>query len=212
MLKVITVTNRPDHATKLITSLKKHNWDFELIECEWKGFGTKLIETYNYLKKHPEVDRFIFCDAFDVVAMSGQEEFESKLTVPSAMLCSAERGLWPPILHPFKNAYSEFKHGFNYINSGLYYCPSEFFIGLIDKYQPEYHTDDQLWMNMVYLITQGQNMVVNHHQFIFNSHSFIHDGEYSYNNGRVQWMDDTEPVFLHLNGHTSDEKLNELLK
>jgi hypothetical protein len=60
-IKLITVTSHPEHATVLIESAKRHGWDIEVVHAEWKGFGTKLIETYNYLKSHPEVERVCFC-------------------------------------------------------------------------------------------------------------------------------------------------------
>jgi len=216
MLKVITVTNSPEHAEPLIRSLVANNWDYVVIETEWKGFGTKLIETYNYLKANPDVTEFIFCDAFDVLALGNEDEFKEKLGARfDKLVCSCERGLWPPTLIPFKTEYEEHKHGFNYVNSGLYYAPSKVFIKLFEKYPPFYEIDDQQWLNMAYLLRNknvfGATICPDFEQSIFNSHSFIHDGEYGYENGRIQILGN-EPIFVHKNGRTIDEKLDNLMK
>jgi hypothetical protein len=172
------------------------------------------------LKAHPEVERFVFADAHDVVVMGGEKEFEEKLGTSVALL-SAERGLWPPYLNVLINEYSKYSHynGFYYPNSGLYFCKRDDFMSLFEKYPVDYSTDDQYWWNLVYLNEWHHeqlgdlavNLDIDNTQSIFNSHSFIAEGEYTYNNGRVQIMGN-EPVFVHSNGGTKDEKLDELIK
>lgn len=208
MLKVITVTTDIKATGRLIKSLDKNGWEYEVIFTEWKGFGTKLIKTYEYLKANPEVDRFIFCDAFDVVAMGTPAEFEEGIGTYD-MLVSAERGLWPPYLQPFKAQYVQFEHGFNYPNSGLYYAKSKYFIWLFEKYAPFYEIDDQYWINMCYILEHHVGM--DYDQEILNSHSFIKENEYTYENGRIQILGN-EPVFIHSNSRSVDEKLEALLK
>ena len=39
----------------LMASADKFGWNLEVIITEWKGFGTKLIETYNHLQKNPHI-------------------------------------------------------------------------------------------------------------------------------------------------------------
>jgi len=41
----------------LMASADKFGWNLEIIVTEWKGFGTKLIETYNHLKKNPQITK-----------------------------------------------------------------------------------------------------------------------------------------------------------
>lgn len=206
-IKLLTVTNAPQYAEVLIRSAKLHGWDLEVINCEWKGFGTKLIETYNYLKSHPEVEHFIFCDAFDVVILGKAEE----LITMSAfeMVLSAEKGLWPPILQPFRDTYTDYGSLFRYPNSGLYYAKSKYFKWLYEKYKPFYEIDDQYWMNMCYILEHDVHY--DYEQMFFNSHSFIDEGEYGYDNGRIQILGN-EPVFVHSNGKTEDPRLDELIK
>ena len=199
----------PEHASMLIKSAEKQGWDLVVIQAEWKGFGTKLIETYNYLKSHTEVERFVFADAFDVVVLGTEEEFEEKFPQEIDMIVSAERGLWPPILHPFKSRYASENNGYNYPNSGLYYSESWYFNYLFEKYPPFNEIDDQYWLNICHLLEN--RIEIDYSQKLFNSHSFISDGEYTYENNRVQIMGN-QPIFIHFNGKTVDETFNERVK
>lgn len=206
-IKLITVTNRPDYATTLLRTAELHGWDVACIETEWRGFGTKLIETYNYLVAHPEVEHFVFCDAFDVVVMGTPEEFEAKLP-ECRMLASAERGLWPPTMEMYRDKYTHTEQGFDFINSGLYYARSDKFIEIMESEPPFYESDDQEWMNMRYL--DGDDIDIDNYQTVFNSHSHMHEGDYRYN-GRVEIMGN-HPVFVHKNGRSEDSRLDELVR
>lgn len=208
-IPIITVTSHPEHATKLVESAERHGWAVHVVKCEWKGFGTKLIETYNFLKAHPEIEQFVFCDAFDVVVMGGVGEFDRKVDFPEMMLVSAEKNCWPE--RSLQSQYHK-SNGtyFNYVNSGLYYSPRQEFINIIESDMPNYTDDDQLYITKHFISKEPTIMQIDDFQEVFNSHSFIFDGEYTYNNGRVQIMGN-EPIFIHSNGKTVDEKLNQML-
>lgn len=216
MLKVITVTTHVGETIPLLNSLEKHGWATEcLVVPEWKGFGTKLLTTYDFLKLNPEVTEFIFCDAFDVVALGGPDEFNRLLQFNYSgadMVCSGERGLWPPTMEKYRPIYTKHEHGFNYINSGCYYAKSEAFIRLMDFSMPKHESDDQEWMNMAYLNAYiVLKQTIDNAQILFNSHSFIEEGDYGYENNRIQ-INGKEPIFIHSNARTVDPKLDEMLK
>jgi hypothetical protein len=214
MLKVITVlSNTEEPGFKLLgQSLQNNGWDSIALGCKWMGFGTKLIVTYRYLQDHPEIDRFIFCDAHDVVALGTPEEFERKLEHPDKMLLSAERGCWPPTMQQYEKYYEPLEaHGWNYVNSGLYYSPAKVFMAMMERNMPKYETDDQEWMGMNFLFNDEAEILLDREQKIFNSHSFIREGDYTYENGRLQ-VNGNMPLFAHKNGRTIDEKLDALIK
>lgn len=212
MLKVITVTNNLDATKPLLDSLCKNHWDCVIIDMPWRGFGTKLIETYQYLKENPEVTEFVFCDAFDVICLGTPEEFLSKLIEPDKMLLSAEKGCWPPSMQQYEVYYEPIETGFfNYVNSGLYYSPAKIFIEIMERNMPQYESDDQEWMGLNFLFNDEVEIRLDRNQVLFNSHSFIADGEYGYENNRIQILGN-QPVFIHSNGRTVDEKLNAILK
>lgn len=199
------------HTDVLTHAATKNGWSLVKIKCEWKGFGTKLIETYKYLKEHPEVTEFVFCDAYDVVVLGTPEEFKDKIG-DKEMVVSCERGLWPPTLIPFRSLYEKTEDGFNYPNSGLYYAKSKFFMDLYELYPPFYEIDDQYWLNMC-TILNPYLIFKDHGQIVFNSHSFISEGEYTYHDDtkRIS-INGSFPCFVHSNGRTVDEKFNELIK
>lgn len=209
-IPIITVATQPERTELLRKSAEKQGWELHIIQPDlWRGFGTKLIETYNYLKAHPEIESFVFCDAYDVVVLGSCEEFEEKLTEPSRGLWSAERGCWPD--GSLESMYKyKFEHGFNYLNSGLYYISSIAFIQIFEAFPPQYAEDDQLWFTTKFL-NSGQDvdsyLRLDNEQSLFNSHSFIAEGEYTYNNNRVQ-LNGNEPIFIHFNGRTVDEEFN----
>lgn len=202
-IPIITVTNQPERAKLLIESAQKNGWEIYVIQAEWNGFGTKLISVYNFLKEHPAIHSFVFADAHDVLVLGTPREFAEKIYEYSLgewfFFASAEKGLWPPILTPFRSKYVQFEHGFNYINSGLYAAKSEYFKWLYEKYAPFYEIDDQYWLNICYLLER--NIPMNYSQNIFNSHSFIAEGEYTYHydKKRIEIMGN-QPIFLHFNG------------
>lgn len=211
-IPIITVSSHPDLANGLLNSAHSKGWETHLIRVDWKGFGTKLLATYNFLLENPLVEHFVFADAHDVIVLGTPEEFESKLPNDD-MLLSAEKGLWPPPLHPFKSKYFQHEHGFNYINSGLYYSKSSAFITLIEEFRPFYEIDDQMWLNLAWMLTDNVVMGIDCKQRLFNSHSFIADGEYIYHHDtkRIEIMGNF-PIFVHKNGRTIDEKLDNMLR
>lgn len=214
MLKVITVTNNLGATQSLINSLDKFGWDYHIIECEWRGFGTKLIEVYRYLKDNPEVAEFIFCDAFDVVALGTPQEFLMKkqtYDIDAKLILSAERGLWPPTMEKYRDVYNKTNAGFDFINSGLYFASSDAFKLMCEIEPPKYSDDDQAWFHTFYHEGGYINTRLDTGQVLFNSHSFITENEYTYDNNRVGIMGNL-PLFVHCNGRTSDPKLEEILK
>lgn len=206
-IPVITVCSNIDHIERLTKSLQKQGWLYFVLEKEWKGFGTKIIETYTFLQEHPEIEQFIFCDAYDVVALGTEKEFIDKLPECN-MLLSTERGLWPPTMEIFRKRYTEYPHRFNFPNSGLYYAKSDFFKIIFEANQPEYYSDDQEYMHGQYL--SGIPIQLDPEQNLFHSHSFLSEGECGYENGRLQ-INGNQPIFAHSNGRHVDPELEKLL-
>lgn len=213
MIKVITVTTDEQATQPLIASLIRNGWAIELlIVPEWKGFGTKLITTYNFLKDNQDITEFIFCDAFDVIALGTPEEFEMKKQShfgDAEIIVGAEKGCWP--VEDYRRYYdTQHSHGFNFVNSGLYYANAKSFMNLMEIKTVLYSTDDQQFFTEAYLFDELSGIKLDTEQVLFNNHSFIADGEYGYENGRIQVLGN-EPCFIHSNGRTCDFKLDELI-
>lgn len=219
MIEVITVTNNLEATMPLVESLLKHGWRHSVIETQWNGFSTKIIKTYEYLKQNPHITEFIFVDAFDVISLGNEEEFLMKKQAhfgDADCIFSAEKGCWPD--GSLAEKYPPTDGVFKYLNSGLYYCKTNVFLKILEENPISYIDDDQLYFTKCYLNGFYPNSFINakktyldFNQSIFNSHSFIDPDEYGYENNRVQILGN-EPIFLHFNGKTIDEKFNEMIK
>lgn len=212
-LKVITVTTNTIETEPLLESLRNNGWEYACLTVpQWLGFGTKLITTYNFLKEHEEIDAFIFCDAFDVVALGNIQEFENNLgRNKDKIILSAERNCWPD--KSLERWYEPRTiDGWDFVNSGLYYAPRDKFIEMVERHMPTYDDDDQLYMSKMYLF-EFDDMLLDSNCMLFQSYSFINNGDFSYDNSRVKNLNtDTNPVFIHGNGRTDMTKVRELCK
>ena len=193
----------------LMFSADRFGWNLEIIATEWKGFGTKLIETYNYLKKNPQITEFIFVDAYDVIALSSPQEVIEKIKDRTKMLISVEKNCWPnsELASQYPKTDSEWK----YINSGSYYSPSKLFIDMIEDNPPLYVDDDQLWLTNRFL-NNPNDKVLDYDCEVFQAYSFIADDDFGYENKRLQNLKTkSQPALIHSNGRTDNTKILDLL-
>jgi hypothetical protein len=193
----------------LMASADKFGWNLEIIVTEWKGFGTKLIETYNHLKKNPQITEFIFVDAYDVIALSTPQEVIEKIKDRTKMLISVEKNCWPKseLASQYPKTDSEWK----YINSGSYYSPSKLFIDMVEANPPLYIDDDQLYFSLEWLKNQSIALL-DYDCEVFQAYSFIADDDFGYENKRLQNLKTkSQPVLIHSNGKTDDTKILDLL-
>jgi len=210
-MKLITVASHLEEQglDNLVMSAQKFNWDISVICTEWKGFGTKLIETYNYFKQNPDVKELIFVDAYDVLILSTPQEVEEKIQDRSKMLVSTEKACWPQ--SDLASEYPETKHEWKYANSGTYYAPREVFMDLFENHPPQYESDDQLWLSLLFL-EHSDKIVLDYDCEVFQCHSFVAEDDYEYKDGRVYNLKTkSKPSIIHFNGKSDNTKVLELL-
>jgi hypothetical protein len=210
-MKLLTFASRLDDLglDNLIKSSEKFGWNIEIIYGEWRGFGTKLIEVYNFFYKNPDVREIIFIDAYDVIALSTPKEVKEKIKDRSKMLVSVEKGCWPQsdLASKYPETISEWK----YINSGTYYAPRALFMELIEKNPPLYSDDDQLWMTNMFLNNKDK-FILDYSCEVFQCHSFVSEDDYEYKDKRVfNLKTKSKPVLIHFNGKSDNTKVLELL-
>lgn len=209
---IITVTNNIKHPglIRLIESSERFGWEVYVIEADWKGFGTKLIETEYFLKQNPQIESFVFVDAHDVVVLGTPEEFNENLPFAPAIVVSCEKACWP--VAELANAYPSNDVGdWKYINSGLYYADSDSFINLFEISPPIYSDDDQEWFTRSYL-RNDYHIIRDFNCILFQSYSHIADDDFDYRDGRlINLKTNTAPIFIHGNGRTDMSKIDELL-
>jgi len=211
---VITVSNDLNNLglQRLVYSTKKFGWDIVVINTPWRGFGTKLIETYNYLKANPALESFVFADAHDVVALSGPGYFNEMLApFNDKFIVSCEKACWPE--SSLADKYPKSKSEWKYVNSGTYYSPSSLFIKIFESSPPEYHNDDQLWLTNKFLSQPEDDIQLDTQCYLFQCYSHIHDDDFSYENNKLYNLKTkTFPIFAHGNGRTDMTLIDSLLK
>lgn len=216
-VKLLTVCTDPSNEAlqALKYSLDTFKYDYEvLVAPEWRGFGTKLLTVYEYILSS-DIDAFIFCDAYDCFAIGSMNEcletIQKKYGLDK-MVASSERGCWP------EGSYEKYydpilEHGYNYLNSGLYYCPRQVFIDLMEEKMPLYSTDDQLYFTDHYLFNENSNIVLDQNCEVFQCYSFIGEGDYYYSDRLLHNLKTkTMPIIIHGNGKEPLEKIYNLLK
>jgi hypothetical protein len=182
----------------------------EVIVAEWKGFGTKLIQTYNYLINNPAVTEFVFVDAYDVIVLGTLNEFEEKLQDRSKMLISVEKNCWPN--QNLSSLYPQVDSDWKYINSGSYFSPSKLFIEMVESNPPLFIDDDQLWLTNEFL-RKTEDKVLDYNCDVFQSYSFIAEDDFAYNDNRLENLKTgTKPIFVHGNGKTNMDNILDLIK
>ncbi len=213
MIKVITVANDLKKANGLLKTLQIGCFEFVAIESEWRGFGSKIIETVKYLKEHPEIDDFIFADAYDVVCFGNKSEFELKLDSVKGTnhaIFSTEKNCWPDANFAFK--YQQ-RFGRNlYLNSGLFWAESDFFIRMVEENMPPYNIDDQFYYTTQLLYDRKGYITLDFEQTLFQSYSFIAENEYDYSGSRPKNnITGNFPILFHGNGRTDMTELYKML-
>lgn len=213
----LTTTSDLSKCTQLRRSLILNGWDFHFIEHEWKGFGSKIIETYHYLKAHPDITHFFYTDAWDTVALGTMEEAISNLPEDKEIiLFGAERACYP---HPDKaDRYPAHDSPWKYLNGGNWFASAAKFIEMVDSDYPNnldindqaYFTDRLLagWITLDYECK------------IFQTIAFCPESDFWFSTGVESLtfkpneiscrtitrignnVTNTFPIFFHGNGHT----------
>jgi len=129
---------------------------------KWIGFGRKVMEIRDYIKKLPEDELVISVDPFDVIFLCGIEEIENKfnsLNVP--FLCGAlkldafNRSVYEFEFNRTSKMIPETPTGYNYLNSGTWIARAGDAIKIIDtlieKYQMTEVSMDQQLLTGIYI-------------------------------------------------------------
>lgn len=195
-LKVITTTNNRNKCGYLEASLKKHGYDFFIIEHQWYGFLSKLHETYNYVKTLTGFTHFLYTDAWDTVCF-GPQDFELK----DEILISAERACYP---HPeLAQQYPETEHPWKYVNGGGWLCSIERFIQLYEMDKPTDEINDQVYLTRVFLKYKDIFPIrLDYGCDIFQTIAFCPESDFEVTDIVKNNLTGSFPKFIHGNGHT----------
>jgi hypothetical protein len=210
-LKVVTYTNQPEHPglAKLKASMDLHKIDYHIIVAEWKGYGTKIIELYNYLKTLEGYTHFLFTDAHDTYFLHGN------IQMIEGILISGEKNCWPdPHLSTEISTIApspQFRAASRWIypNSGGITGNIHYFLDLFDENKPSHADDDQRWWTSRFL--NEPIIDIDYHCEIFQSIAFESPDEFEIINGRFKnIITNTYPALIHGNGRTDMTKIYNL--
>ena len=122
--------------------------------------------------EHPEVDSFVFADAYDVIVLSDPTESSyvswSRNEWENKMVFSGEKNCWPVKALESNIVYLAVESRWKYLNSGLYYAPRDKFMAIIEDDMPEYIDDDQLYFQLKHIYDSTGIMNMNYDTVIDN--------------------------------------------
>ena len=164
--KVISVVDDTNRAHQLERSLKHFGWDYEIIQASWRGFGTKLNKTNEYLHANPDVKEFIFLDGYDTFVLGTPEQIMPHFTNVNTLI-SGEVNCWPDadrytLIDEVYEANAKYK--FRFPNSGSYYMRAAFFKNLMGQTSVHDDMDDQRIMTD-WVLSNNMNIDVRRNVF-----------------------------------------------
>lgn len=195
--QIISVASHSsEHLTALIQSAERLELDMRVLICEWKGFGTKVIELRNYLKS-ADCTHFIFVDAYDTL-------FLRKPDYAGGIIFSTEKHKWPDVDAPYK----ETKHVWQYLNSGCFAAPVKEFLEITDKYPIEYADDDQRYYTNIFL---DGGIELDYQCKLFQSYAFEEPEDFTLMPFKNN-ITGSEPAVIHFNGKCHDKRIYNMIK
>lgn len=197
--KLITTCSDRSKIKTLEASLIKHGWPYDIIEHPWRGFGDKILKTYEYLRAHPEITHFFYSDSYDTIVTGTMEEALSRITDFECILMSAERGCYP---HPEKESrYPKHESPWHFVNGGGWFCHSELFCEMVDRNQLTYNTVDQVWFTELFL-NNPDKVLLDYNCEIFQTIAFCPASDFKITDRVLNTVTKSFPIFIHGNGHT----------
>lgn len=217
-IKIVSFSNQPENPGlfQLRRSLDFFGYDYHIIEDKpYIWFGTKIIETYNYVKTiQDEYTHFIFVDAHDVVFLRGL--YQNQYTFPPNFFdqnfFSAEKACWPDssLADKYPNNGSDWK----YLNSGSYSFNIKEFIKMVDDNTVVHKEDDQLWFTNRFLENK-YNIVLDYGSIVFQSIAFENTTadvpDFFYDSTTLRNKYGAFPFIIHANGGTDMSRIYQIL-
>lgn len=200
---LLTTTSDISKCYQLKRSLDAFGWEYHFIEHEWKGFGDKIIETYNYLKANHDITHFFYSDAWDTFALDTMDRALSRIEDKEIILFSAERACYP---HTDKAVlYPENKSPWKYLNGGGWFASSKLFCEMVEANPLTSEDVDQVYFTDRFLSGIGK---LDYNCDVFQTIAFCPDTDFAGTNNTVTG---TSPIFWHGNGHTPMSHIYKLL-
>jgi hypothetical protein len=202
-LKVITIATQDNHGLQsLKKSMDKAGMDYIVLGLgePWRGFGTKVILTREYLRTLEGYTHFIFVDAYDTLFLKPITDYEG------GIIFSTEKNCWPDYNAPYPDS----KKVFRYLNSGCYIAPIDEYLELTDQFPVNYADDDQRYFTTIYLRTNRIKLDTDCR--LFQSYAFTDASDLTITADKViNNHSQSEPAIIHFNGKCFDQKIYSMI-
>lgn len=208
---ILTTCSDRSKCFQLERSLKHFDYDYHIIEHEWKGFLDKLHETYKYLKALKGYTHFLYTDAWDTFAVAGD------VVIPDGLLISAERACYP---YPdLASQYPEHESPWKYVNGGGWCGEIAAFLKMYEACPPREELNDQVWLTNQFLKYHKEGWIRLDYQCeIFQTLAFCPESNFKLSDADqktihpfTNTVTNSTPVFIHGNGHTKISHIYKLL-
>lgn len=213
-IKAITVATQDNHGLRMLCkSLARAGMDYVVLGLgePWRGFGTKIILTRDYLRTLEGYTHFIFVDAYDTLFLKPIAGYEG------GILFSTEKNCWPdvnkakeyPTIECFEKGWKP--SPFRYLNSGCYIAPIDEYLTLTDQFPVDYADDDQRYFTNIYL-KSGQ-IKLDTHCRLFQSYAFTDKADLTILPDKViNNHSQSEPAVIHFNGKCFDQNIYSMIE
>lgn len=213
-VKYITTTSDIRHPgyEELMRSLMHFGYDSVTIMHPWMGFGDKVLKTYEYLKENPQVEHFVYTDAWDTFALAPMSEIIEKVKDWDCLLFGAEKACYPH--DDLAPKYPACDTDWKYLNGGNWLGASKRFIEMVERQGTVQAENDQVYFTRQILENNvGGYIKLDYKCEVFQTIGFEHPGDFSYADGRlINNITGEKPVFAHGNGRTPMNHIYDLLK
>ena len=200
---------------KLIEKLKYFNYDYDLIEVEYKSdrygplpapgslFEFKIKELYKILGNYDENETILYVDSFDVYPMSGPDEVYQKYkSFDTDLVFSYETNCWPNLLN-----IDRFYVKKDYINTGVFIGTNAKLRKVMDYIMAfdtiQFYDDQHAWSLVTRLMRENIKVEIDLKSNITLCLNQIDISEYNiFENRLINSLDNTKPCFIHGNNQS----------
>ena len=172
------------------------------------GAHAQVFQLFTLMKQQQLADYVLVADCRDVLIVAGEEEIIRKFhSFRSPLVMSTERGCWPPDPDIAQFFYGKDKHGYDYINAGVYIGEWNYVARclefLLAKYRGTHPGADNSQGWWMYAKMRGELLFdLDSSCQIFQSMSGGCDGHIAVENLQVRnTVTNTLPCVIHFNGN-----------
>lgn len=212
LLAVLYASERNEKVEIVIRTLEAHWITYKLYgQGRWRGFGEKLLMSYEVAKKETDYTHILHIDAFDVIVLGRPDQLlERFLEFDHPWVSCAEVNCWPDAARA--GDYPACDSPWRYLNSGAYLAERQYLADCLERWggaRINPAADDQRFLTDRYLQEPGV-ILLDTGCRLFQS---LLGGWHLFDSG-PGWLHNrltgTHPLVLHHNGGADIRQLKDI--